>query len=61
MKKLVCAECGKVIEENYVMVGDNFLQVKYFDEEEDNVFCSEECLCKSLSVISVDWKANDNA
>lgn len=46
-----CAVCNKVIEDEYLKIGDNFLQVKYFDDEEtENIFCSEECLCKALSV-----------
>lgn len=49
-----CANCGKEIVENYYKVGDNFLQVKYFDEESENIFCSEDCLCESLSVIEVE-------
>ena len=51
-----CANCGSIIEEKYYMVGDNYLQVKYFDEEDgsDNIFCSKECLCDALSVMEVD-------
>ena len=53
-----CAECGIEIQDNYYMVGDNFLQVKYFDEFDgsDNVFCSIECLCSALTVIGVEIK-----
>lgn len=53
-KEKYCAECGCEITDNYLMVGDNFLQVKYFDSEECNVFCSKECLCQALSVLEVD-------
>lgn len=58
-KKLYCAQCGKEIlskeeeplgEGGYYKVLDNYLQVNYFDSNEDNVFCSEECVLKSLSV-----------
>lgn len=51
-----CANCGMSIqpEENYLIVGDNFLQVKFFDSREDNIFCSKECLCQALSVLEVD-------
>ncbi|TYC49924.1 hypothetical protein ESZ50_04865 [Weissella muntiaci] len=48
-----CAVCNNPITEEYLMVGDNYLQVKYFDDEESNIFCSEDCLMKSLSVLSV--------
>lgn len=52
----VCANCGKEIKESYYMVGDNYLQVKYFEEEDggDNIFCSKDCLCEALSVLEVD-------
>ena len=35
------------------MVCDNFLQMRYFDaeDESDNVFCSQDCLCEALSVM----------
>lgn len=49
----VCAECGAVCTDNYYMVGDNYLQVKYFDSNEDNIFCSKDCLCEALSVLNV--------
>ena len=29
-------------------VFDNYLQVKYFDSEDDNVFCSQDCFCESV-------------
>lgn len=53
-----CAQCGNAIEGNYYMVGDNFLQIRYFDDNKSNVFCSTECLCKSLSVLEVDESGN---
>lgn len=54
MNKKRCAECGKEIEESYYKVGDNFLQVRYFDDEEvENVFCSKDCLCSSLCVLEI--------
>jgi len=52
----VCANCGQIIEERFYMVGDNYLQVKYFDEEDgsDNVFCSRDCLCEALTVLEIE-------
>lgn len=52
VRKIYCAECGDLIMNYCYTIGDNFLQVRYFDDPEglDNVFCSQECLCKSLSV-----------
>lgn len=48
-----CAECGVECTDEYYMVGDNYLQVKYFDSDDCNVFCSKDCLCRSLSVLNV--------
>ena len=52
--EIICATCKLAIHGNYLMVGDNFLQAKFFDSEEDNRFCSKECLCQALSVLEVD-------
>ena len=49
MKPHICASCGKMIQESYLKVLDNFLQVKYFDDDEDNVFCSSVCLADYMS------------
>lgn len=53
----VCAVCGGEIPtgQTYLKVCDNFLQVRFFEEEDesDNVFCSDECLKKALSVMEV--------
>ena len=53
MAKKICAWCGAEIdteEDGYVKCLDNFLQVKYFDSEDDNVFCSKDCACESMSI-----------
>ena len=53
MKIRYCSNCGNEIKENkdrYYKVLDNFLQVKYFDSEDCNIFCSQNCLCEALSV-----------
>lgn len=47
----VCSECGKeidVVNDGYVKILDNFLQTKYFETDELNCFCSEECLLEYL-------------
>ena len=51
----ICAECGSIIEpeDTWYKVGDNFLQVKYFDSNEDNCFCSKDCLLRSLFTLEV--------
>lgn len=47
-----CAHCDKELHINYFKVLENFLQVKFYTdpEGEDNMFCSEECVLKSLFV-----------
>ena len=49
-KELYCANCGKQIEagEEYFKCLENYLQVKYFDSEDCNIFCSQSCFCESL-------------
>ena len=60
--KVKCNQCGKPIEDEFLMIGDNFLQVNFFDEADgsDNVFCSQECICGHLSVISSNIKEKEN-
>lgn len=48
MKDLICSNCNLEIKESYYKCLDNFLQVKYFDSEEDNIFCSKNCFCSAL-------------
>ena len=55
----ICAFCGNLIRGNYYIIGDNWLQAKYFDSSEDNVFCSKGCLLESLSVLEVDEETED--
>lgn len=45
-----CACCGKMIEEDesYFKCLENFLLVKFFDSDDDNIFCSKDCFCKQL-------------
>ncbi len=50
-----CAYCGNEIHDEYVMVGDNYLQAKYFEEQDgsDNIFCDSGCLAAALSYQSI--------
>ena len=59
---MICSECGKEIEdgEDYLFVADNYLQAKYFDTTDDCIFCSTECLCRSLSVETIMKGEDDN-
>lgn len=52
MKKEIikCSSCGIELEDNFCyQVLDNNLQTKYFDSEEENRFCSKECVCDYIS------------
>ncbi len=51
-KHLTCAVCRKTLDDDVYMCRDNFLQAKFFDEQDcsDNVFCSPECAMRALSV-----------
>lgn len=51
-----CAFCGKELGKRFFKCLDNYLQVKYFEEqdESDNAFCDQQCFCDSLSLEEVD-------
>lgn len=49
-----CANCGCEIHSEVYMVRDNFLIVKYFDDNKSNRFCSKECACEALMIESVE-------
>jgi len=56
-----CAKCHLPIEgDGYYKVLDNFLQVKYFEADELNCFCSEECLLGYISAEFVYIEEEDN-
>lgn len=60
IKPKYCASCGLEIEGSYLKIGDNYLQAHYFDDEDtENIFCSETCLCHALSVIEVDENGDE--
>ncbi len=51
----VCATCGMYIAPGHcIMIRDNFLVVKYFDDNKSNRFCSSECLMEALFAEEVD-------
>lgn len=47
-----CANCKKEIGKNemYYQCKDNFLLVKYFDNEQQSIFCSTDCFCEWCSL-----------
>ena len=50
-----CANCKcDIIGETYLKCLDNFLLVKYFDEEQNNVFCSKDCFCEALTLEEIE-------
>lgn len=48
MKTFHCANCGKVLEDEAFVFRDNYLQVKFFDDNKSNRFCSQDCACEAL-------------
>lgn len=58
-----CAEYGKDIDpdDTYYIVGDNYLQRNYFDDPDgkDNIFCSKDCLLRSVSVLEFNGDGDD--
>jgi hypothetical protein len=46
----VCAQCGEIIEGEYLTVKDNHLIINYFSyvDGEDNIFCNNYCLANSM-------------
>lgn len=48
-----CAECGCELGEEFYLFTDNYLQIKYFDSNENNAFCSPECACEALMLESI--------
>lgn len=61
MSKRYCAQCGEEIssEKGYYKCLDNFLQIKYFENDSDelNCFCSQECFCEFTSL---EWLDTDD-
>lgn len=56
MKK-ECNYCNAIINteiDSYFTCQDNFLQVKYFDTEEENIFCCRECFCNYVQLEEID-------
>lgn len=56
-QKKYCAHCNTELEKRCFKVLENFLQVKFYTDPkgEDNMFCSEECILKSLFVEEIDF------
>ncbi len=56
-KEKLCSYCGEKINtemDTYYECLDNFLQMKYFDSEDENIFCSKECFCNYVQLEEID-------
>lgn len=49
-KELHCSECSALIEDTYFKCLDECLIANFFDSEEENCFCSDECFCNYMSL-----------
>lgn len=58
-KIICCSNCGNEIEKFYYKCLDNYIQTKYFDTDEENVFCSYDCFCKYVQLEEIDVKDSD--
>lgn len=51
----ICSQCQQEIEgDEYYKCLDNFLQVKYFDTDAINCFCSPECFCQFVMLETIE-------
>lgn len=52
-----CSYCNERINteiDSYFVCQDNFIQAKYFDTEDENIFCSQECFCNYIQLEEID-------
>lgn len=57
-----CSYCGNKINieiDSYFKCLDNYLQVKYFDTEEENVFCCKECFCNYVTLEEIELESEE--
>lgn len=47
-----CAQCGKELPKGTIAYRcrDNFLEAKYYDTSDENLYCSHGCFCEALSL-----------
>ena len=53
-KNFICANCGCDIIGDVYICQDNFLQLKYFENNKLNRFCSQTCFCEYLMLEVLD-------
>jgi hypothetical protein len=53
-----CVQCGEELTKEYYKCLDNFMQVKYFeaDDQSDNVFCSHDCFARYMDLERIEIK-----
>lgn len=52
-----CGYCQTQINpdiDEYFTCQDNFIQTKYFDTEDENIFCSQGCFCNYVQLEQID-------
>lgn len=54
--KIYCANCNSEIHDDVYMFMDNYLIIKYFDDNKSNRFCSRDCACEALML---EWVERD--
>ena len=56
-----CANCGAPIHQGdeYVKILDNFLQVRFFENNDENIFCDNDCLAAALSAQYFHFEENN--
>lgn len=57
-----CSYCQAPINpdiDSYFTCQDNFIQTKYFDTEDENVFCCRECFCNYVQLEEIDPEDNE--
>ncbi len=57
-----CSYCKAPINpdiDSYFICQDNFIQTKYFDTEDENVFCSQECFCNYIQLEEIEPEDNE--
>lgn len=57
-----CSYCQAPINpdvDSYFTCQDNFIQYKYFDTEDENVFCCRECFCNYVQLEEIESEENE--
>ncbi len=57
-----CSYCNTEINteiDSYFMCQDNFIQTKYFDTDEENIFCCQECFCNYIQLEQIEPESEE--